>query len=102
MPRRGSLLRTVFLVVRGGRNPYEAIGSLQESATSRKAGGLESGMARSHMDLRALVARQGEDIRLARWFLSLRPDPRGEGTASMAQWKAAGCGLIYGQRRIHR
>ena len=37
------------------------------------------------------------------WFHSPHPDPlpRGEGTASHAQWKANGCGMSSGQRRAH-
>src|SRR5438093_2923714 len=47
--------------------------------------------------------RRRHSIVAARRFLSPHPDPlpRGEGTASIAQWKADGCGLVTGQRRIH-
>src|SRR2546426_12261265 len=39
----------------------------------------------------------------ARRLLSPHPDPlpRGEGTASIAQWKADGCGLFSRRSRIH-
>src|SRR6266702_370659 len=41
------------------------VGTKCGSATSGKAGGLESGMARSHVDPRPVFARRSEDIRLA-------------------------------------